>query len=65
MKRPRQWPGPQPHNGTLLMGDGVHPKVVQERLGHHSSAFTMDVHAHVMPAMQAAAAATFGELIRS
>ena len=47
------------------MGDGVHPKVVQERLGHHSSAFTMDVHAHVMPAMQAAAAATFGELIRS
>ncbi len=50
-------------HGTLLMGSGVHPKVVQERLGHHSSAFTMDVYAHVMPAMQAEAAAAFADLV--
>lgn len=50
-------------HGTLLMGSGIHPKVVQERLGHHSSAFTMDVYAHVMPALQAEAAAAFATLI--
>jgi integrase len=50
-------------HGTLLMEGGVHPKVVQERLGHHSVAFTLDVYAHVMPAMQAQAAAAFAALV--
>lgn len=43
-------------HATLLMAAGVHPTTVQERLGHHSSAFTVDVYAHVTPAMQAEAA---------
>ena len=34
-------------------------KVVSERLGHASSAFTMDIYAEVIPGMQATAAATF------
>ncbi len=37
------------------MAAGVHPKVVQERLGHHSSAFTLDTYAHVGAGLQAQA----------
>ena len=39
------------------------PKVVSERLGHATVAFTMQVYAHVIPGMQADAAAAFGELV--
>ena len=31
---------------------GVHPKVVQERLGHSKMSTTMDLYSHVMPSMQ-------------
>ena len=31
---------------------GVHPKVVQERLGHASIQTTMDIYSHVAPNMQ-------------
>jgi integrase len=37
---------------------GVHPKVVQERLGHSGIAITMDVYSHVLPGMQEQAART-------
>ena len=50
-------------HATLLLKAGVPPKVVSERLGHSTVAFTMDVYAHVIPGMQAAAAETFGELL--
>jgi integrase len=54
-------------HATLGLGAGVHPKVMTERLGHSSTAFTMDTYSHVMPGMQANAAALiaqqlFGEL---
>jgi integrase len=39
-------------HATLLMADGVHPKVVQERLGHSSIQLTMDTYSHVVPGMQ-------------
>jgi integrase len=42
---------------------GVHPKVVQERLGHSSVAFTLDRYSHAIPAMQADAAATVARLV--
>ena len=42
---------------TLLLAEGVHPKVVQERLGHASISITMDTYSHVLPTMQAEAAA--------
>jgi len=35
---------------------GVSPKVAQERLGHATSGFTMDVYTHTLPGMQADAA---------
>ena len=37
---------------TLLLSLGVHPKVVQEVLGHTQISITMDVYSHVLPGMQ-------------
>ena len=38
---------------TLLLGKGVHPKIVQEMLGHSTITQTMDTYSHVLPDMQA------------
>lgn len=47
-------------HGTLLsLKAGVPVKVVSERLGHSSPAFTMTVYQHVLPGMQSDAAAKF------
>jgi integrase len=40
---------------TLLMAAGENPKVVSERLGHATVAFTLDRYAHVLPGMQESA----------
>jgi integrase len=37
---------------TLLLSEGVHPKVVQELLGHSNISMTLDVYSHVLPNMQ-------------
>ena len=37
---------------TVLLLLSVHPKVVQERLGHATIGVTMDIYSHVMPSMQ-------------
>lgn len=37
---------------TLLLSVGVHPKVVQEMLGHNHISMTLDVYSHVLPNMQ-------------
>jgi integrase len=44
-------------HATQLLANGVHPKVVQERLGHSTIAVTMDIYSHVSPTMQAEAVA--------
>jgi integrase len=36
---------------TLLLGRGVHPKLVQELLGHATIAMTLDTYSHYMPSM--------------
>jgi integrase len=36
---------------TLLLGKGVHPKFVQELLGHATIAITLDTYSHVLPGM--------------
>jgi len=41
---------------TLALQAGIHPKVVSERLGHASVAFTLDTYSHAVPAMEAQAA---------
>ncbi|MGD0794457.1 MAG: site-specific integrase [Dehalococcoidales bacterium] len=48
-------------HATLMLKQGVHPKVVSERLGHSSVAITLDTYSHVLPGIQAAAALRFDE----
>jgi integrase len=50
---------------TLMLQEGVHPKVVQERLGHSQISITMDTYSHVLPAMQEEAAMRLDELLSS
>jgi integrase len=52
-------------HATLALKAGVPVKVVSERLGHESPAFTLKQYAHVIPGMQAAAAAVVADLIRA
>jgi integrase len=44
-------------SATLLLAAGVHPKIVQERLGHSQIGITMDTYSHVLPMMGLEAAA--------
>ncbi len=48
-------------HATLLLKQGIHPKVVQERLGHATIATTLDIYSHVLPGLQEAAAIRFDE----
>jgi integrase len=41
---------------TLLLGQGVHVKIVSELLGHSTVGLTLDVYSHVLPDMQQQAA---------
>jgi len=52
-------------HATLLLKAGVPVKVVSERLGHADPAFTMRVYQHVLPGMQADAAAQFAGLLNN
>jgi len=48
---------------TLLLAAGVHPKIVQERLGHATISETMDRYSHVLEGMQQGAAETLAGLL--
>jgi integrase len=48
---------------SLLLAEGVHPKVVQEQLGHSTAALTLDTYSHVAPSLQAEAAARLERLL--
>jgi len=48
-----------------MLKQGVHPKIVQERLGHSSIALTLDTYSHVAPGLQQAAANKFDDLLMS
>ena len=37
---------------TLMLQQGIHPKVVQERLGHADIALTLNTYSHVLPDIQ-------------
>ena len=50
-------------HATLMLKAGVHPKIVSERLGHSTVAFTLDTYSHVVPGLQEAAAKAFDNLI--
>ena len=50
-------------HASLMLKQGIHPKVVQERLGHSSIQMTIDTYSHVAPGIQEAAANRFDEIL--
>jgi integrase len=52
-------------SATLLLTAGVHPKVVQERLGHSQIGITLDTYSHVVPTMQLEAATKLDAMMRT
>lgn len=52
-------------HASHLLAAGVNVKVVSDRLGHASVAFTLDTYAHVMPGQQAEAAAAVHALLEN
>jgi len=49
-------------HATFMLMQGVHPKIVSERLGHSSVGITLDTYSHVLPTMQTEAVRAFDEL---
>jgi len=52
-------------HASLMLKQGVHPKVVQERLGHSSIQMTIDIYSHVSPGLQQAAVDGFDRMLNS
>lgn len=50
-------------HASLMLKAGIHPKIVQERLGHSTIAMTLDTYSHVTPGLQQAAAERFDKLL--
>ncbi len=48
---------------TLLLGQGVHVKVVQEQLGHSQISVTLDTYSHVLAPMRRDAASKMDEVL--
>lgn len=46
-----------------MLKSGIHPKIVSERLGHATVAFTLDTYTHVVPGLQEVAARTFDQVV--
>ena len=52
-------------HATHLLAQGIHPKVVSERLGHSTIGITLDTYSHVMPGMQEEAAQKLDDALRA
>ncbi len=50
-------------HASLMLKQSIHPKVVQERLGHSSIQITLDTYSHVAPGLQEMAAKRFDEAL--
>ena len=51
-------------HASLMLKQGIHPKIVQERLGHSTISITLDTYSHVAPGLQEAAAKRFDEAMK-
>ena len=51
-------------HATLLLQQGVHPKIVAERLGHANVGMTLDTYSHVLPNMQQEAVQKLDEALQ-
>jgi integrase len=52
-------------HATQLLRQGIHPKVVSERLGHSSISITLDTYSHVLPGIQEEAANKLDAALRA
>jgi integrase len=50
-------------HASLMLKQGIHPKIVQERLGHASISMTLDTYSHVAPGLQETAARSFDTIL--
>jgi len=50
-------------HATMLLKEGVHPKIVSERLGHATVQMTLNTYSHVLPEMQKEAASRIDDLL--
>ena len=50
-------------HASIMLKQGIHPKIVQERLGHASIQMTLDTYSHVAPGLQQAAAESFDRMV--
>ena len=46
-----------------MLKQGIHPKIVQERLVHNSIQITLDAYSKVIPGLQQAAANRFDDIV--
>jgi integrase len=52
-------------HASLMLKQGIHPKVVQERLGHASVQVTLDTYSHVVPGIQQMAATRLDDIFKN
>jgi integrase len=52
-------------HASLLLSENIHPKVVQERLGHSSISMTLDLYSHLSPGLQEAASQKIDNLFET
>ena len=50
---------------SLLLSLNVHPKIVQELLGHSQISITLDTYSHVLPSLQEEALGKLGRLLET
>ncbi|MBM7604009.1 integrase [Metabacillus crassostreae] len=51
-------------HATLLLSEGINPKVISERLGHSNIKITLDIYSHVLPTMQEEAVNIIDKIIK-
>lgn len=56
---PRNFHALRHTHATILLAHGVHPKIVQERLGHSDIGITVMIYSHVLPTIQKEAVEVF------
>lgn len=50
-------------HASLMLKQGIHPKIVSERLGHSNISITLDTYSHVAPGLQEMAARRFDDIV--
>lgn len=50
-------------HASIMLKQGIHPKIVQERLGHASIQITLDTYSHVVGGLQESAVQKFDDFI--